>query len=87
MPNSDDNGAASGVSGGSEEGEQHHDREPVSFDLHPGESVTVEELRARRGDTNGEQPMSRCIHDFVEGKGCYLCDPNHLHRRKEGQMG
>jgi hypothetical protein len=24
-----------------------------------------------------------CIHDFSEGKGCYLCDPSHPSRRKD----
>jgi hypothetical protein len=24
----------------------------------------------------------RCIHEFPDGKGCYLCDPEHPHRHK-----
>ena len=26
----------------------------------------------------------KCIHNFIGGKGCYLCDPNHPYRAKEG---
>ena len=26
----------------------------------------------------------RCIHNHPDGKGCYLCDPSHPHRLKEG---
>jgi hypothetical protein len=25
----------------------------------------------------------RCIHEFPGGRGCYLCDPNHPHRRRQ----
>jgi hypothetical protein len=28
--------------------------------------------------------LERCIHGHPGGKGCYLCDPNHPHRLKEG---
>ncbi len=83
MPHVDDNEAVSGLSGGFEEGVRHHARGPVSFDLRPGESATVEELRARRRSENEEQPRSRCIHGYQKGKGCYLCDPNHPQRLKE----
>ena len=36
--------------------------------------------------------MVRCIHDYVSGRGCYLCDPNHPARggacgREEGGGG
>jgi hypothetical protein len=84
MPNAEDNEAVSGVSGGFEERmrQRHHD--PVSFDLRPGESATVEALRARRERESEEQPSPRCIHGYLEGKGCYLCDPDHPLRVKEG---
>ena len=26
----------------------------------------------------------KCIHGYPKGKGCYLCDPNHPYRLKEG---
>jgi archaellum biogenesis ATPase FlaH len=29
-----------------------------------------------------EDHEPRCIHEFPGGKGCYLCDPEHPHRRK-----
>ena len=82
MPNADDNESVSGLSGGSEEGIRHRDPDPVSFDLRPGESATVEELRARREREKEVQPP--CIHNLPGGKGCYLCDPNHPFRIKEG---
>jgi hypothetical protein len=28
--------------------------------------------------------LERCIHDFLGGKGCYMCDPNHPLRKKGG---
>lgn len=72
----------SGVSGGFEEGERHS--EPVSFDLRPGETATVEELRARRASENEERLTLRCIHGYEEGKGCYLCDPEHPYQIETG---
>jgi hypothetical protein len=82
IPNTDDDGSVSGVSGGIEEGMRHRDPDPVSFDLRPGESATVEELRLRREREKGDQARPPCIHGYLEGKGCYLCDPNHPYRLK-----
>lgn len=31
-----------------------------------------------------EEVIPLCIHDLPGGKGCYLCDPNHPYRLKEG---
>ncbi len=28
--------------------------------------------------------LEDCIHDYPGGKGCYLCDPNHPYRQKQG---
>jgi hypothetical protein len=28
--------------------------------------------------------LKECGHGYTGGKGCYLCDPNHLYRKKEG---
>ena len=81
MPNADDNEPVSDLSGGSKEGIRHRDPDPVSFDLRPGESATVEELRACREREKELQPP--CIHNLPGGKGCYLCDPNHPFRIKE----
>jgi hypothetical protein len=67
----------SGLSGAFEDRERPRNLDPVSFDLKPGESATVAELKRRR-----EQP--KCIHGFIEGKECYLCDPNHPYRIKQG---
>jgi hypothetical protein len=69
----------SGVSGGFQSGERHSPppQGPVSFDLEPGESATVAELKKRREASN-------CIHGYTGGKCCYLCDPNHPLRIKEG---
>jgi hypothetical protein len=33
------------------------------------------------GQANGRPP---CVHGYLNGEGCYLCDPNHPHRLKEG---
>ena len=41
---------------------------PVSFDLRPGESSTVAELKERRESTQG---VGKCKHDVVGG--CWLC--------------
>ena len=67
----------SGLSGGFEERERPRNLDPVSFDLEPGESATVAELKRRR-----ETP--KCIHGFAGGKGCYLCDLNHPYRAEGG---
>ena len=32
---------------------------------------------------DGDTSPVTCIHGYPEGKGCYLCDPNHPHRLKE----
>ena len=67
----------SGLSGAFEQRERHRDLDPVSSDLEPGESATVAELKRRR-------ETSKCIHGILGGKGCYLCDPNHPYRLKQG---
>jgi hypothetical protein len=33
---------------------------------------------------NFEDEDTLCIHDLPGGKGCYLCDPSHPLRVKEG---
>lgn len=71
-----DKSLVSGLSGAFEEREPHRDLDPVSFDLEPGESATVAEFKRRR-------ETAKCIHDFADGNGCYLCDPNHPYRGKE----
>jgi hypothetical protein len=67
----------SGMSGAFEDRERPRNLDPVSFDLKPGESATLAELKRRRETT-------KCIHGFIEGKECYLCDPNHPYRIKQG---
>jgi hypothetical protein len=47
----------------------------------PVETPNLQEERAT-GRTGGEDDM--CIHDHPGGEGCYVCDPNHPHRLKEG---
>ena len=32
------------------------------------------------GYSEGNESV-RCIHDYPEGRGCYVCDPNHPHRK------
>lgn len=49
--------------------------------LRPVESDDLQEKRAT-GRTGGENVM--CIHDHPGGKDCYLCDPEHPYRLKEG---
>jgi hypothetical protein len=71
-----DKSLVSGLWGAFEEREPHRDLDPVSFDLEPGESATVAEFKRRR-------ETAKCIHDFADGNGCYLCDPNHPYRGKE----
>lgn len=36
------------------------------------------------GQEDHEDHEASCIHGFRGGKGCYLCDPNHPYRLKEG---
>lgn len=72
-----DKSLVSGLSGAFEEREPHRDLDPVSFDLEPGESATVAELKRRR-------ETAKCKHGFASGIGCYLCDPNHPYRVKGG---
>jgi hypothetical protein len=44
--------------------------------LNRGEAETIKDA----DDGN----LKNCIHDHPGGKGCYVCDPNHPYRRKEG---
>jgi hypothetical protein len=48
---------------------------------HPAETDHLQENRASGRSGGGE---ARCIHEYVGGKGCYLCDPEHPARAKEG---
>jgi len=68
----------SGLSGDFEDSERLRNLDPVSFDLEPGESATVAELKSCR-----ETP--KCIHGFVGGNGCYVCDLNHPYRSNRGR--
>jgi hypothetical protein len=72
-----DKSLVSGLSGAFEDRERPRNLDPVSFDLKPGESATVAELKRRR-------ETAKCLHDFAGGIGCYLCDPNHPYRVKGG---
>jgi hypothetical protein len=47
----------------------------------PIETDDLQEKHAT-GRTGGGE--AKCIHDFAGGRGCYLCDPNHPTRIKEG---
>ncbi|MBA2691486.1 MAG: DUF3631 domain-containing protein [Rubrobacter sp.] len=35
-----------------------------------------------KSDTPADCPREKCIHDYPGGVGCYTCDPNRPHRRK-----
>jgi hypothetical protein len=77
-PSSDDPQPVADVAGGFEEGEQHRNPDPLSFDLRPGESATLGEVRAGRENLSTDEEM--CKHGLRGGKGCYLCDPKHPYR-------
>jgi putative DNA primase/helicase len=52
----------------------------------PGADNTVYTDKGINGAAQG-QPMEKpvqCGHGYPRGKGCYLCDPNHPYRLKEG---
>lgn len=38
----------------------------------------------RERDDHDPLGADKCIHGFASGEGCYLCDPNHPYRLKEG---
>jgi hypothetical protein len=72
---------------------------PVPDKLHPdspqreaGATGRNERLPVKTEDLQQEHATGRtsgggkikCIHEFIDGKGCYLCDPDHPARTKEG---
>jgi len=46
--------------------------------------ITAPGTGAVRSAHTKEKPAERCIHEFLGGKGCDMCDPNHPLRRKGG---
>jgi hypothetical protein len=44
----------------------------------------ITQARDGQGVQGGQTPDGACIHGYLGGKGCYLCDPDHPFRRKEG---
>lgn len=64
-------------------------------DTAASDEVPDGENRIDKPDTDDDRPVSgvsggyeneerRCKHGYKDGAGCYLCDPNHPHRLKEG---
>jgi hypothetical protein len=52
-------------------------------DLGKQETMSDEQLFGMFGRfEDGDRTRDLCIHNFAGGKGCYLCDPTHPHRRK-----
>jgi hypothetical protein len=38
---------------------------------------------SKRSKGNDEEATIVCLHGYPAGEGCYLCDPDHPHRRQE----
>jgi hypothetical protein len=49
----------------------------------PGDSAYLRE-EGQGGQEGQVDHSQRCIHDLPGGKGCYLCDPQHPYRHKQG---
>jgi DNA primase len=66
-----------------DEGDGHREAGATGRNGHrPTKTNGLQEERATRRAGDGR---ARCIHGFAEGAGCYLCDPNHPYRLKEGK--
>jgi hypothetical protein len=81
------NGGSLNHSGELEEGESHIDK-PDSLSLPPAQKAPIKDatrIKAASVPTVEEVgPLKECIHGYVGGKGCYVCDLDHPYKLKEG---